>query len=46
MLDKRITYIVCWYKTLYKVSPIEARGDAGSNNRRDDTKSCANTLCI
>jgi len=46
MLDKLITYIVCWYKTLYQVLPgastntsllvtIATRSDAGSHNRLD-----------
>ena len=35
MLDKLITYIVCWYKTLYQVFPVVTRNDAGSHNRVD-----------
>ena len=46
MLDKLITYIVCWYKTLYQVLPvvwtnritivtIATRSDTGSHNRLD-----------
>jgi hypothetical protein len=33
MLDKLITYIVWWYKTLYQVLPIATRSDTGSHNR-------------
>ena len=43
MLDKVITYIVCWYKTLYQVLSvawtnritIATRSDTGSHNRLD-----------
>ena len=46
MLDKLITYIVCWYKTLYQVLllgeltasqlvAIATRSDTGSHNRLD-----------
>ena len=41
MLDKLITYIVCWYKTLYQVLPvawtnrITTRSDPASHNRLD-----------
>jgi hypothetical protein len=37
MLDKLITYIVCWYRTLYQVLPvaITTRSDTGSHNRLD-----------
>jgi hypothetical protein len=44
MLDKFITYIVCWYKTLYQVLPVvltnrittlATRSDIGSHNRLD-----------
>ena len=39
MLDKLITYIVCWYKTLYQVLPvawtscITTHRDTGSNSK-------------
>ena len=43
MLDKLITYIVCWYKTLYQVLPVAWTNhfttrrdiDPGSQNRLD-----------
>ena len=41
MLDKLITYIVWWYKTVYQVlsvawtNPIATRSDTGSHNRFD-----------
>jgi hypothetical protein len=47
MLDKFITYMVCWYKTLYQDLPvawtitasqvvaIATRSDTGSHNRLD-----------
>jgi len=41
MLDKLITYIVCWYKILYQVLPvvwtsrITTRSDTGSHNRHN-----------
>ena len=35
MLDKRITYIGCWYKIVYQVFPVATRSDTGSHNRLD-----------
>jgi hypothetical protein len=42
MLDKLITYIVCWYNTVYQVLPVvwtnhitTRRSDTGSHNRLD-----------
>ena len=41
MLDKRLTYIVWWYKTVYHVlsvawtNRITTRNDTGSHNRLD-----------
>ena len=35
MLDKHITYIVCWYTTLFQVSSVATRSDTGSYNMLD-----------
>ena len=58
MLDKLITYIMCWYKTMYQVSPVAWTNCITTHRYRDsqwywftqqaqpDTKSCTNTLCM
>jgi hypothetical protein len=58
MLDKFITYIVCWYKILYQTLPvawtnrITTRHDRDSKwywftqQARPDTKYCTNTLYV
>ena len=35
MLDKLITYIVCWYKTLYQVLPVEWTNRITARRYRD-----------
>jgi hypothetical protein len=55
MLDKLITYIVCWYKTLYQdlpvawtncITKIVTRSDNGSHNRLDLIQSCIPTHSV
>jgi len=58
MLDKLITYIVCWYKTMYQVLPVAWNNCITTRCYRDsqwywftqqtrpNTKSCTNTLCM
>jgi len=58
MLDKLITYIVCWCNTLYQVLPIawtnrittrryhDSYWDWFTQQARPDAKYCTTTLCM